>query len=117
MLMSSVASKDSASLSSNDISPEVRRGAAHIASVDNQMAATHMQWSIASLVLGVIFGGVFFFLPVPAVGPGKPDTSPIATRRIARRTLVVVGLLALICLAFVSGIALTAYFIFTHMGP
>ncbi len=117
MVNSSAASKDSASLSSKDMSPEVRHMVTNAVSQSSRGAVRCMQWAIATLVLGVVLGGVFFLLPAPAVGPGEPGAAQSTTKRIALRTFVVVGLLTLVGVAFLSGVALAAYFIFTHMGP
>jgi hypothetical protein len=81
------------------------------------IAANRIVWALRMLAIAVASVVGFLVLPAPPGWEGQPDVAWTGRRRTAIRVFAVTGILFAIGLAFLFGIGLTGYWMFSHMGP
>lgn len=80
-------------------------------------ARWRVAWALKMLTVAVASGVGFLVLPAPANAAGEPSAVWTTRRRTAIRVFTVTGIFLLIGLAFLFGIGLAVYWMFSHMGP
>jgi hypothetical protein len=74
-------------------------------------------WGLRALAIAVASVVGFLVLPAPKDPWGRPDVAWTVRRKTALSMFATTGILLLIGLAFLFGIGLTLYWMFSHMGP